>query len=199
MAISEKAVEFLGNSLATGRPVPGQSLTNSPDQKYAWEQPTEFTSVREATLYVFEILTVPDTVSNLLNSVNSGVGIIDLASIVLYSGFLEGKWNPDVMTLLMEPTMFMIMALAEKADIDYVLESGDQDLPTEMSPDKQLNSINQGLNEFEKLRTKTTQQVNEKSVPTDIREMIEEKELPPSLLEQVKSKQGSSLLSKEEE
>ena len=150
MAISEKAVEFLGNSLATGRPVPGQSLTNSPDQKYAWEQPTEFTSVREATLYVFEILTVPDTVSNLLNSVNSGVGVIDLASIVLYSGFLEGKWNPDVMTLLMEPTMFMIMALAEKAEIDYVLDSGDQDLPTEMSPEKQLSSINQGLNEFEK-------------------------------------------------
>ena len=198
MAISEKAVEFLGNSLATGRPIPGQSLTNSPDQKYAWEQPPEFTSVREATLYVFEILTVPDTVSNLLNSVNSGVGVIDLASIVLYSGFLEGKWNPDVMTLLMEPTMFMIMALAEKAEIDYVLDSGDQDLPTEMSPEKQLSSINQGLNEFEKLRTKTTQQVNEKSVPADIREMIEEKELPPSLLEQVKSKQGSSLLSKEE-
>ena len=39
MAVSDKAVEFLGNSLNTGRPIPGQSLTNSPDQPYKWEQP----------------------------------------------------------------------------------------------------------------------------------------------------------------
>ena len=48
-----------------------------------------------------------------------------IASITLYSGFLEGKWNPDLMVMLMEPTMYMIMALAEKAEIPYQLEAGD--------------------------------------------------------------------------
>ena len=38
MAVTEKSIEFLGNSLNAGRPIPGQSLTNSPDQQYAWER-----------------------------------------------------------------------------------------------------------------------------------------------------------------
>jgi hypothetical protein len=198
MAVSEKAIEFLGNSLATGKAIPGQSLTNSPDNKYKWEQPPEFTNVKEASMYVLETLTVPDTVSNLLNSVSSGVGIIDLASIVLYSGFLEGKWNPDTMTLLMEPTMYMIMALSEKAEIEYVIESGDDERPKEMSPSKQLSNINQGINEFDKLRNQSTQKVSAQVIPQDIKQMIEETELPSSLLDQVKSNTTPSLLNKEE-
>ena len=198
MAVSEKAIEFLGNSLATGKAIPGQSLTNSPDNKYKWEQPPEFTNVKEASLYVLETLTVPDTVSNLLNSVANGVGIIDLASIVLYSGFLEGKWNPDTMTLLMEPTMYMIMALSEKAEIEYVIESGDDERPKEMSPSKQLSNINQGINEFDKLRNQSTQKVSAQVIPQDIKQMIEETELPSSLLDQVKSNTTPSLLNKEE-
>ena len=198
MAVSEKAIEFLGNSLATGKAIPGQSLTNSPDNKYKWEQPAEFTNVKEASMYVLETLTVPDTVSNLLNSVSSGVGIIDLASIVLYSGFLEGKWNPDTMTLLMEPTMYMIMALSEKAEIEYVIESGDDERPKEMSPSKQLSNINQGINEFDKLRNQSTQKVSAQVIPQDIKQMIEETELPSSLLDQVKSNTTPSLLNKEE-
>jgi|TARA_R110002167_G_scaffold349782_1_gene561723 hypothetical protein len=198
MAVSEKAIEFLGNSLATGKAIPGQSLTNSPDNKYKWESPPEFTNVKEASMYVLETLTVPDTVSNLLNSVSSGVGIIDLASIVLYSGFLEGKWNPDTMTLLMEPTMYMIMALSEKAEIEYVIESGDDERPKEMSPSKQLSNINQGINEFDKLRNQSTQKVSAQVIPQDIKQMIEETELPSSLLDQVKSNTTPSLLNKEE-
>lgn len=198
MAVSEKAIEFLGNSLATGKAIPGQSLTNSPDNKYKWEQPPEFTNVKEASMYVLETLTVPDTVSNLLNSVANGVGIIDLASIVLYSGFLEGKWNPDTMTLLMEPTMYMIMALSEKAEIEYVIESGDDERPKEMSPSKQLSNINQGINEFDKLRNQSTQKVSAQVIPQDIQQMIEETELPSSLLDQVKSNTTPSLLNKEE-
>ena len=41
MAVSEKALNFIQGSLERGRPIPGQSLTNSPDQPYNWETPTE--------------------------------------------------------------------------------------------------------------------------------------------------------------
>ena len=45
------------------------------------------------------------------------------------------------MTLLMEPTMYMLMALAEKAEIDYVLDAGDDEQDTvEMSPEKQIKT-----------------------------------------------------------
>ena len=198
MAVSDKAVEFLGNSLNTGRPVPGQSLTNSPEQPYKWEQPSEFVNTGEATTYVFGLLTEPETTSNLLMSVMNGVSVIDLASIVLYSGFLEGKWNPDLMTLLMEPTMFMIMALAEKAEIDYQMEPGENEQPKTMSPANEVNMLKQGISSLDSMKKQATQQINEKVVPKNIKEMIEKTELSPSLLEKVKSNPSSSLLGKGE-
>jgi len=198
MAVSDKAVEFLGNSLDTGRPIPGQSLTNSPDQPYKWEQPSEFVNTSEATTYVFGILTEPETTTNLLLSVSNGVSIVDLASIVLYSGFLEGKWNPDLMTLLMEPTMFMIMALAEKADIEYQMEAGDIEQPTEMSSDKQLGLLKEGINELDNMKNKAVSNINPRVIPENVREMVEEVELSPSLLEKVKTVSNKSLLSKGE-
>jgi len=197
MAVSDKAINFIQGSLERGRPIPGQSLTNSPDQPYRWEQPPEFTSPKEAMLHVFEVLTVPEAVSNIIYSLSEGVGVVDLASITLYSGFIEGKWNPDLMVMLMEPTMYMIMALAEKADIEYDLESGDRSAIKKMSSDDEINKIKQGLNELDKLKQQTVSKVNAQVLPKEIREMVEETELPPSLLERVKKEPEESLLNKE--
>jgi hypothetical protein len=196
MAISEKAVEFLGNSLATGKAVPGQSLTNSPEQPYKWEQPPEFVNTKEASLYVFGVLTTPETVPNLLESVANGVGVVDLASIVLYSGFLEGKWNPDLMTLLMEPTMYMIMALAEKANIKYVVDTGDDDKEPEITGEQQEKTFKRGLTALEEIKNQTVNRINPQTIPVEVREQIEQIELPKGLLE--KQDQPNSLLSKED-
>ena len=199
MAVSEKAINFIQGGLERGKAIPGQSLTNSPDQPYNWERPSEYTNPREATMYVFESLTVPETTTNILLSLDNGVGVIDIASITLYSGFLEGKWNPDLMMLLMEPTMYMIMALAEKADIPYSLEAGDAKAPVEMSGDKAVETLQKGINELDKIRNVAVSRVNPQSVPQDVREIIEETELSPSLLERVKEQtQSKSLLGREE-
>ena len=122
MADSEKAINFMQESMSRGRPVPGQSLTNDPDEKYNWEKPSEYSNSREANLAIFEILTVPETTSNILESLIGGVSVIDISSIILYQGFLEGKWNPDLMSLLMEPTMYMVIAIAQKADIEFKID-----------------------------------------------------------------------------
>ena len=199
MATSEKAINFIQGGLERGKAIPGQSLTNSPDQPYNWERPAEYNNPREAMLYVFESLTVPETTTNILLSLGNGVGVIDIASITLYSGFLEGKWNPDLMILLMEPTMYMIMALAEKADIEYNLEAGDEKAPVEMSGDKAVETLQEGINELDKIRYVAVSRVNPQSVPQDVREIIEETELSPSLLERVKEQtQSKSLLGREE-
>ena len=199
MAVSEKAINFIQGGLERGKAIPGQSLTNSPEQPYNWEKPTEYTNPREAMLYVFENLTVPETTTNILLSLGKGVGVIDIASITLYSGFLEGKWNPDLMILLMEPTMYMIMALAEKAEIPYSLEAGDDEAPVEMSGDKAVETLQKGINELDKIRNVAVSRVNPQSVPQDVREIIEETKLSPSLLERVKEQtQSKSLLGREE-
>jgi hypothetical protein len=199
MATSEKAINFIQGNLERGQAIPGQSLTNSPDQPYNWERPAEFSNPREAMLYVFESLTIPETTTNVLLSLSNGVGVMDIASITLYSGFLEGKWNPDLMTLLMEPTMYMIMALAEKANIDFDLEAGDKDKPEEMSGESQLETITSGVNELDKMRQIAASRVSPQSVPQEVRTIIEETELSPSLLQRVEEEtQSKSLLGKEE-
>jgi hypothetical protein len=198
MAISEKATQFIADNFERGKAIPGQSLTNAPEEAYNWERPTEFTNPRETMLYIFETLTVPETTTNILLSLNNGVGVIDIASTVLYSGFLEGKWNPDLMTLMMEPTMYMIIALAEKADIPYSLEAGDDEEAQIMSPDKQIKTLQSGVNEFDRIRKQAMTKINPQSVPEEIKQAIEETEIPQSLLDKVEKQPSNSLLGKEE-
>ena len=57
------------------RPIPGQSLTNSPDQKYPWETPPQFTNVTEAQLYLFAELTQKDRFVALTNALADKVPV----------------------------------------------------------------------------------------------------------------------------
>tara|TARA_B100000424_G_scaffold203017_1_gene160099 strand:- start:64 stop:660 length:597 start_codon:yes stop_codon:yes gene_type:complete len=198
MAISNNAIDFLQQSLDTGRPIPGQSLTNSPEEPYNWEKPAEFSNPKEAMLYTFGLLTEPETTANILINVTKGVSIIDIASIVLYQGFLEGKWNPDLMILLMEPTMYMVMALCEKAEIPYKLDSADDEDVEEIMGDKAVEKIEQEIGALDQIRRKAVQQVSPQSVPADVKEVIEQTEIQPSLLEKVEEVKSNSLLSKGE-
>jgi hypothetical protein len=198
MATSEQAMQFMQQGLETGKAIPGQSLTNDPQQPYNWEKPAEFTNTKEAMLYVFETLTVPEAAENTLLSINNGVSIIDIASIVLYSGFLEGKWNPDLMTLLMEPTMYMLIALAEKADISYVLDSKEEQGDNEIDSEKTLNAYKKGIGALEEIKKQAVNKVNPQVVPTEVRDIIEDVNLSPSLLEKVEQEKSTSLLGRGE-
>ena len=103
------------------------------------------------------------------------------------------------MILLMEPTMYMIMALAEKADIPYSLEAGDDEAPVEMSGDKAVETLQEGINELDRIRNVAVSRVSPQSVPQEVREIIEETELAPSLLQKVEEEtQSKSLLGREE-
>jgi len=194
---SEKAINFIQQGLETGKAIPGQSLTNSPDEKYNWEKPAEFTNTREAMYAVFESLTVPEATANILLSLSKGVGVIDIASITLYNGFTEGRWNPDLMVLLLEPVMFMIMALAEKADIDYRMDADDNN-EEEILGDEALARIEKGVGSLESARKLAASRVSPQSVPTEIRKVIEETTIEPSILQRVEQETNQSLLAKEE-
>jgi len=197
MATSEKAINFIQGNLERGQAIPGQSLTNSPEEPYNWEKPSEYTNSREANLAIFELLTVPETTSNILESLIGGVSVIDISSIILYQGFLEGKWNPDLMTLLIEPTMYMIIALAQKADIEFKIDSIDE---KEETGEKTLEVLNKGLSQLDKIKNQTVEKINPQVLPSDVREMVQNLEIPKSILSKVEDKKESnqSLLSKGE-
>jgi len=195
MQISENATNFLERNMTAGRAIPGQSLTNSPETPHRWEQPPEFSEPHKAMLQIFETITERESLSNILLSLAKKVSVIDLSSIILYSGFIEGKWNPDLMTLLMEPTMYMIMYLGDKANLDYSMDSRRENNVDEASGEEQLKRITSSLDELKQV---AADRVSPMSVTPEIKEELEAVELPTSLLDRVETEPtNDSLLSRE--
>ena len=198
-ATPQQGIDFLEKSMNVGRPIPGQSLTNSKEQPYDWEKPPAITDPREAMYSVFNSLIEPETAANTLISIVKGVGVIDIASIMIYTGFIEGQWNPDMMLILMEPTMYKIMAQAEKAEIEYVLETGDSFLQDTILKKDGIKKMKKELTTLEDIRKKATSKISSQSIPKDIKEQVEKVELAPSLLEKLEVEKNNSLLSRGEE
>jgi hypothetical protein len=103
-------------------PIPGESLTASPDNKKAWERPPEYTNEDDAMKEIYLLLTEQDKLKQLINTIDDGVPLDEIAQVILYKGYTEGKYNPDLMLLLIEPTLYLLIAIADYAEIkDYVL------------------------------------------------------------------------------
>ena len=192
MATSETAINFLQRNMDVGRPIPGQSLTNDPKNPYPWEQPPEFTDPQRAMLQIFETLTEKDTLSNTLLSLVKGVSVIDISSIILYTGFLEGKWNPDLMTLLMEPTMYMVMYLGDQAGINYDMDSKKETNKDEPKGQQQVESLTKSLDELKQI---AADRVSPMSVSDEITKNLEAIKIPQSLLSRVEEEQENSNMS----
>tara|TARA_R110000737_G_scaffold310988_1_gene319844 strand:+ start:665 stop:1282 length:618 start_codon:yes stop_codon:yes gene_type:complete len=107
------------------RPIPGQSLANDPESPAPYEKAPKFTSVHAASEYLWDSFIEPDTYTSLMETVGSGVPIMDIAQIILFTEFQKGSWNPDLMIMLFEPVAYMIMALAERLELDIVIYEGD--------------------------------------------------------------------------
>ena len=118
-------------------PVPGESLTSPSDMPKAWERPPEHSDVENAMEAIYMELTQEDTLRNLIDMIDSDIPLDEIAQVVLYKGYTEGKFNPDLMLLLIEPTLYLLIAIADYGDIrDYVLYSEEVDDPdTEISGD----------------------------------------------------------------
>jgi|TARA_B100001939_G_C16847134_1_gene575708 hypothetical protein len=108
-----------------GVSIPGQSLTNDPDNSYPWEGPPRFTKKQDALDYIVSEMLEEDRVINIMDSVSRGVPITDIVYLMLRQGFSQGLFNPDLMLLLAEPLIFVVMALAEKSGVEYILYEGE--------------------------------------------------------------------------
>ena len=75
-------------------PVPGESLTKDPDQKFPWEQNPEINDVDTAIKEVFINLTERDTLVELLNILNNGQPVDEIAQIIAYTYIKSAcMWN----------------------------------------------------------------------------------------------------------
>lgn len=129
--LTENTPEFTAQAAKLERPIPGEGMSNDPDNPYPFEGPTEFTVQREALEYLFVTITDEDKYPAILGAIDDGVPLMELTQVILFKGFTEGKWNPDLLMLLAEPLAYMLMALAERQGIDYVINSDDVNDETE--------------------------------------------------------------------
>src|SRR6056300_1326379 len=141
-------------------PIPGESLTASPDTPRAWERPPQYTEQDEAMMAVYMELTRTGTLKELIQIIDEGIPLDEIAQVILYKGYTEGKFTPDMMLMLAEPTIYLLIAIADYADIsDYVLYNEEDEDEEGIIPGDDVEPIN--MDEEETVETKITEPTEE--------------------------------------
>jgi len=110
-------------------PTPGEGLTQSPEQKFPWEQTPRHTEVKPAIENIFLNITEKENLIPLIGMLQDKTPIDEIAQVVLYKGMTAGQFNMDLMLMLVEPTMYLLIAIAEEYEIEPVIyEDQDDDL-----------------------------------------------------------------------
>ena len=128
-------------------PIPGQGLTDKPGN-YPWEHPPQYTNTADAADAVWDKLTNPEFTEQVIAMLDSGIPVEAIGRIILFSGFAEGKWNPDVAFVIAEPIMKMIASIGIQGGVKKFRISI-QDL-TNKKEMKSILDVKKNKEEFEK-------------------------------------------------
>lgn len=175
---NQEILDYLGQM---NGPTPGQSLTNSPDEPYPWERPPVHTNLNEALYSLFDMLTEEEMYIDVVSAIGQGMPIVNLAEVILTDGFQKGAWNPDLMVTLIEPTMYMLMSMAEKAGVKYRIDEEDDPDMEEATPEEELEMF-KGLTKIAEDRIRGNKKTAQEMLPREIVKEIENIEVPESLL-----------------
>ena len=131
---SSPEAKELGQVMETA-PIPGQSLTQNPDNPAPYERPAEYTDLQEFLEESFLTMTTPEKLPLLLDSLRKGIPIEYITEKYLMNSFSKGEISADLLMLAIEPTIYTMIALATYADIDPVLYPED-----DMADDEETDS-----------------------------------------------------------
>ena len=183
--------------------IPGQSMAVSPESKMAWDGPPQYAGLKEASEAIFLSLLEEENLTAILDLLENDVPISEITSVLLLTGLSKGQYNPDLLMMLIEPVMYMIMAIADKFGIEdvkiYVGEEEDYNADfdedgTEQELDaakiESLQDIFKNKRISPDLRnTMENSEIAEKLESIDVDSLMarrEEEPMPTSLLEQGK-------------
>jgi len=164
-------------------PLPGQSLTRDPNNPAPFEQAPKFNTAEQASKYLWDFVTDDTHYSALMQGVNKGVPVMDYVKVILFNEFVKGTFNPDLMMIMAEPLAFMIIALAERLDLDIKITNED-----DVDENEEMFGVQMEQEKLDKLKAS----VEKGNVPVAFvtKDMQQEMETLPNL---------SSLLSPTEE
>ena len=160
-------------------PVPGQSLTDTPGNS-SWEHPPQFSKVEDAAEYIWDRLHSEEMLDQVITLLRDNIPVEALVRMVLFGGFSEGKWNPDVAILLAEIVLKQIMAIGVKAEIPKMKI---------FIRDQSNNKFHQEFANFKVQKQKSTALVGQDE--SNKEEFLED------IKQELKSKEPSGIMSKE--
>ena len=160
-------------------PIPGQSLTNSPDTQQAWEQPPRTTNIKEARELMFLEILKDENLETIIGLMNEGMSISQLTEMLLFIGFTKGQFNADLMLLLAEPTMYMLLAIAEAVGIEPPINRDDLINAEEEDLDEEETA------EVTKLATQMEDQIRNPKRLEDLQAQLEKTAIPREIQERV--------------
>jgi len=153
------ALDFTPNFDA---PIPGQSLTAELGSR-PWQSKPQYATVDEAIKYYMDRLTSDEFMDQVLDVLELGVSVVDIADIIQTSSVMEGLHTVDVGVLVSPVIVEMIMFIADSADIKYVtgLDNPEKD---KVSPAKISKIIKELQEEMDEKETEVTDTEEEMSI-----------------------------------
>src|SRR5210317_2262996 len=106
---------LIQNQNAFNAPIPGESLTTSPNTPNAWERPPQYADEDKAMEELYLLLTEKERLTDLIKIIDDGVPLDEIAQVILYRGYTQGQFNPDLMLMMIEPTIYLLIAIADYA------------------------------------------------------------------------------------
>jgi hypothetical protein len=187
------------NQLSARRPIAGESLTNNPEARMPFEKAPKFSNVHEATEFLWVKMIEETTYVTLMQKLADGMPVMDIAQLLVRGGFQEGLWNPDLMMLLLEPVAYMLIALAERLDIELVIHRGE--LNDAVDSEMITSTKAEEMKARNLIKASETGIIPDGVISQDMQRQLEEADLPeedsllaPPQEEGIESPQQESLL-----
>ena len=150
-------------------PIPGASLTHElgsqPD-----ERPPVFVEPEDAYQYVVESIASEEAFERVVLSAKLGIPVELTVRSIVYAGWAQGFFTLDVMYLIYGPVFELVMAMLDKAGVEYLplaTRKEDQNLEEaynlleEITGEKEVS-----LPEEEEVEEEPEEEEEEKPVPT---------------------------------
>lgn len=116
--MAEKMLSTEDQAMMFDGPIPGEGLTNDPDNPAPYEKPPKHVNLEDFIDELFMRLTeTPEKLDGVMDPIRKGIPIEDVASILLFQAMSSGQITPDLQLLAAEPTIYMLIGLSQYAGI----------------------------------------------------------------------------------
>ena len=123
-------------------PIPGQSLTDEPGN-YPWEHPPRNTDPDTIVNDLVMRMAQPEALQEILVMLDAGVPVEAIVRVMVFTGFAEGEFNPDVGFIIIEPLMEAVATIGLRAGVKNlklsISDTGNKDFRKTMSELKLAN------------------------------------------------------------